>query len=57
MLEMIMRWLRPGTPQRGQTIVMFAVALSAFLAMMSLGVDLVLMYVHRRHAHGYPGSA
>jgi Flp pilus assembly protein TadG len=38
--------------QSGQMIVGFAVAMSAFLAMMSLGVDLVSMYVHRRHAQG-----
>jgi hypothetical protein len=47
-----MRWLRFGGPHRGQTIVMFAVAASAFLAMMAIGVDLISMYVHRRDVQG-----
>jgi hypothetical protein len=47
-----MRRLRLGTSQSGQAIVMFAVAITAFLAMMALGVDLVSMYVFRRDAQG-----
>jgi hypothetical protein len=36
----------------GQSIVMFAVLLSAFLGMMALGTDLLIMYVERRAAQG-----
>src|SRR4051812_9276561 len=48
---------RLRTRKTGQSIVMFAIMLSAFLALMSLGIDLVNMYAERRRAQAVADMA